>query len=83
MEARELNEWMAYWSLEPWGEVRADHRAGLIASMVLNSQGAKNKGKPYESSDFFELYEAGKAKQKQTGYQMMSLMKGLANNGER
>ena len=80
MEARELNEWMAYWAVEPWGEVRADHRAGLIAAMVLNAAGGKNKGRAFQSSDFFELYDAGRQDKwkKQTGRQMLAFMRGLA-----
>ena len=74
-----MNEWMAYWAIEPWGEVRADYRAGLICSSVFNSAGVKRKGGGnWLPSDFFELYEAGKPKKKQTGQQMLDLMKGLA-----
>jgi hypothetical protein len=79
MEAREFDEWMAYWAVEPWGEVRADYRAGMITAMVANSQGAKTKGRPFEASDFFDLYNAGEPKiQKQSGEQMLSFMKSLA-----
>lgn len=36
IDAREFAEWMAYWSLEPWGEGRADLRAGIVASTMAN-----------------------------------------------
>lgn len=76
MSAKELNEWMAYWALEPWGEVQADYRAGVVASMVLNSQGAKNKGKPFEPSDFFLLY--GDKPRAQGPKEQMAIFKTLA-----
>ena len=44
LSEHELAEWMAYYSLEPWGEDRADLRAGVIASAVYNAQGAKKRG---------------------------------------
>lgn len=78
MEASELNEWMAYWSLEPWGQVQADYRAGLITSMVLNAQGAKYKGRPFEPSDFFPLYGEKRGKT-QTVEEQISIFKGLAH----
>jgi hypothetical protein len=78
-----MNEWYAFWALEPWGEVRADHRSGLIAAMVLNSQGAKNKGRPWQSSDFFTLYGAN-TKPQQSGETMLAFMRSFAekHNGK-
>lgn len=34
MSSREFSEWMAYAQLEPFGEQRADLRAGIVASTV-------------------------------------------------
>lgn len=34
--SKELAEWMAFEKIEPWGETRADLRAGIIASTVAN-----------------------------------------------
>lgn len=75
LQASELDEWYAFWSLEPWGEVRADYRAGLMCATVLNSQ--RVKGKLFEAKDFFDLYDAGK-RTKQTGQQMLNFMKQFA-----
>jgi hypothetical protein len=36
MSSIELTEWMAYYELEPFGEERADLRAGSIAAPLLN-----------------------------------------------
>ena len=56
MTSNQLSEWMAYAQLEPWGEERADLRAGIIASTQANSMRGK-KGKPFKPQDFMPRYE--------------------------
>ena len=51
-----LSEWMAYDRLEPWGEERADLRAGIIAATIANSMRGK-KGKPFKPADFMPKFE--------------------------
>lgn len=64
MSSRELTEWMAFFSLEPWGTEVEDWRAGLIASTIANSyRDPKRRRKPYEPSDFMPRYEAPKAQE--------------------
>ena len=41
MSGREFVHWMAYYNMEPFGEMRADLRAGIIASTIANV----NRGK--------------------------------------
>lgn len=53
MSSRELSEWMAYYELEPFGEGRADLRAGTVAAVVARSAGSKS-AKP---SDFMPDFE--------------------------
>lgn len=36
---REFLDWCLYYRIEPWGEPRADLRAGIIASTVANYAG--------------------------------------------
>jgi hypothetical protein len=36
MSARELDDWTAYWQVEPWGPWRDNVHAGLIASVIAN-----------------------------------------------
>ena len=56
MTSAQLSEWMAYAQLEPWGEERADLRAGIIASTQANTmKGAK--GKSFKPQDFMPQYE--------------------------
>jgi hypothetical protein len=43
MQTDELMEWMAYASLEPFGSLRSDLQAGVIASTIVNVLGGKAK----------------------------------------
>ena len=36
IDSREFSEWIAYHGLEPFGEERADLRAGIVAATVAN-----------------------------------------------
>lgn len=47
---RELTEWTAYYKLEPFGEERADVRAGVVASVIANVHRGKNR--PFRPTDF-------------------------------
>lgn len=49
-------EWMAYSKLEPWGEERADLRAGIVASTIANSNRGKGQ-KPYKPQQFMPSFE--------------------------
>lgn len=42
MDSYELMEWGALFAIEPWGDVRADLRAALIARTIVSVFGAKN-----------------------------------------
>ena len=50
----ELHEWMAFYRLEPFGEERADLRAGIVASTVYNVNRGK-KGRVLKPTDFMPL----------------------------
>jgi len=53
MSSRELSEWMAFFSLEPWGTEVEDWRAAMIAATVANGyRDPKRRRKPYEPKDF-------------------------------
>ncbi len=53
--SRELTEWMAYFQLDPFGEERADLRAGIVASTVANSQRGR-KGVAFKPKDFMPKF---------------------------
>jgi hypothetical protein len=42
---------MAYYSLEPFGDSRADLRTGIVASLIANIHRGKDQ-KPYKPEDF-------------------------------
>lgn len=58
MTSTQIAEWMAYFRLEPFGERRADLRAGIIASTVANAHKAKDS-RPYKPQDFMPDFEQG------------------------
>lgn len=56
MSAEELTEWQAYARIEPFGEDRADLRAGMVASMVGNVN-LKKGAKPFKPADFMPFID--------------------------
>lgn len=55
-DSRELSEWMAYYRLEPFGEFRADVRAGMVASTFANVH-RKRGAQPFSPLDFLAFPE--------------------------
>jgi len=53
LSSQELAEWMAYYSIEPFGATRDDYRAGLLAATVANCAGSKRALQP---TDFIHIY---------------------------
>jgi len=66
--ALELDEWLAYYNLEPWGEERADLRAGIISSTIANCRPFRKRSsksfKPKHFMPTFRRRPAGTMKQK-------------------
>lgn len=56
ISSRQFSEWMAYARLEPFGEERADLRAGIVASVIANVNRGK-KQKPYTPQHFMPDFE--------------------------
>jgi hypothetical protein len=61
INSAEFCEWLAFAEIEPFGEARADLRAGIIAATVANalSSGRKN----YSASDFMPDFSGEKKEQ--------------------
>ena len=82
ISSRELAEWMAYYSTEPFGEQRADYRAGLLAATVANSAGAGKKNKALQPTDFIPIYTQPKKMsmidRRQEQLSQMAIFKDLA-----
>lgn len=57
VSSRELTEWQAFFRLEPFGEDRADLRAGIIASTVANTaRDPKQRKKPFLPREFMPQF---------------------------
>lgn len=56
IDSRELSEWMAYYELNPFGSVRTDLNAGVIAATIANVNRGKN-GKTFQPADFMPYVE--------------------------
>ncbi len=56
IDSRELAEWMAYYTLDPFGSVRTDLNAGVIAATIANANKGKN-GRPFQPADFMPYVE--------------------------
>ena len=66
MDARELAEWEAYELIEPFGQVRGDLQAGVIAAEIVNivtQLYGKKKDKRATPADFLLKFEKPKPKQ--------------------
>lgn len=51
-------EWMAFYRLEPFGEWRADLRAGIIASTIAEvNRDSDVRREPFGSSDFMPVFD--------------------------
>jgi len=79
MSSTELTYWKAWWRIEPWGEYRADLRAGSVAAPLLNIQLARNADK-YKASDWLMEFEKPKP---QTPDEMKSALRSLAAAGRK
>lgn len=56
MSSSEFSAWLAFYRLEPFGEVRADFRAGLVCSTIANLV-RDSKAKALTPADFMPLVE--------------------------
>lgn len=73
IDSKELSEWMAYYELNPFGTVRDDLQAGIIASTIANVNRGKND-KSFTPSDFMPYMD----KPEQSEGDMQAVMDALA-----
>jgi len=67
IDSRMLTEWQCYYALEPWGDERADWRAGNIASNILNVNRTEKSQKLWTPKDFMLTVEEEQPKAKPKG----------------
>lgn len=66
LSSRELSEWIAYSSFEPFGQGRSDDGFRLLASMLYNINRGKN-ARPLSADDFLKTLHDSKPKPKGSG----------------
>ena len=71
--SQRFTEWQAYYEIDPWGEERADLRAGIIASTIANVHRDPKK-KAFTFGDFMPDFDP-KPKPRQTPVQMFNMLK--------
>lgn len=65
MSWRQLQGWMEFYALDPFGEERADLRMGILASLIANShRDAKQTPTPYAPSDFMPFAKSAAAEER-------------------
>jgi hypothetical protein len=52
MDSSEIDEWLEYFKIDPFGTLRDDYNAGLIASMIMNQNRQKESDKVFQPTDF-------------------------------
>lgn len=59
IDSEELTSWQLYAELEPFGEERADLRAGIIAAVIANAnRDPKKRREPFTPRDFMPCLNA-------------------------
>ena len=77
MPHRIWRDWIEYNNVEPFGEERADVRAGIIAATVANCL-ARKKGKPaFRPDQFMPKFEKPKKREPKTADALFEKVKSL------
>jgi len=71
IDSREFAEWVAEFRLEPWGEIRSDLRAGIVASAALAPW--CKKGHEPRPIDMMPKFGGVKSKPRQTEAEMKAV----------
>lgn len=80
VSSRELAEWAAYYALEPFGDARADLRAGIVASTVANTaRDPKKRRQPFQPDEFMPQFR--QQKQAQTVEEQQAIARQFAAAG--
>jgi hypothetical protein len=79
MPYAEFIQWIARYRLSPFGDERADLRAGIVASTMANCH-ATRRSKAFEPSDFMPKFEGSgrKGAERMTDSEMASKFKAFA-----
>ena len=62
ISSAEFTEWMAYYELEPFGDLVADQRHGVASALLANiNRNSNTRPEPYSSNDFIHWRDVGGA----------------------
>jgi inner membrane protein involved in colicin E2 resistance len=73
-----LTEWEIYAAIEPWGEERADLRAGIIASVIANVNRGKGQ-KAFTPQMFMPYADTGKDSEEEAQEETRKTLQTLQN----
>lgn len=76
IDSKELSEWAAFYSIEPFGGFRSDMQSGIVASTIANCNRQKNS-RSFSPLDFMPFGEHTKPKV-MSGEDMKAVMLGIA-----
>lgn len=79
--SKELNEWQAYYHIEPFGQWRDNYHAAMLATAIYNTSGRIKK--PAKINDF--MIEPPQITEQRKQKEVMALMQSLSrnNNGKK
>jgi hypothetical protein len=66
---------MAYYSLDPWGDERADLRAGIVACVIANCNRTRRGSRKFKPADFMPAFS--RPNRVQSPEQMMNTMRSV------
>jgi len=83
IDSAEFSEWIAFDKIEPFGEQRADLRAGIVSATMANMW---SKGKRLVPADFMPTFDQGHAREQQSigdmKARLLAAAKGKINHGD-
>jgi len=78
LDSHQLSEWMAYYTIEPFGQYPEFLRAGIIAATVANVHQGK-KGRTFTAEDFMPKEPGILKPKKQTTGEMKAAIRQIAS----
>lgn len=82
LTSRQFSEWMAFYTLDPFGDQRADLRTGILAAVVNNRWRGKSE-QPREPSDFMPFREQPEQTPQKIQRQLRSILGQVAHGKNR
>lgn len=78
--SRELQDWEAYYAVEPWGQMRDNMHAGMLASILAN-QNRKRGARAMTYEDFLLVPASDKYRDNRKRF--FGSLRALAKRGDR